>query len=268
MPLRSPARNTTPNPPAENTRRALRESEGQRSRQRPAKYRPRRAQSLTRQKSPRRSVRNRIFGVVAMAAVGLMAVTTSIPALAVNSATSAHTLDTTSSISQTTQTIEVGTVTTSAAIERDGYTVAEVPKIVPATSGKSTAVRGGTDSGQLSNQGWVLPVAGVISDPYGPRPNRPVAGVGDFHGGTDIAALCGTPVSAATGGTVTFAGSNGTSTGSRPDMRTTARFALTSDKTLPRARSSPRSETRGHPVDATFTSKSASTTRRLTRSHS
>ncbi len=145
-----------------------------------------------------------------MAAVGLMAVTTSIPALAVNSATSAHTLDTTSSISQTTQTIEVGTVTTSAAIERDGYTVAEVPKIVPATSGKSTAVRGGTDSGQLSNQGWVLPVAGVISDPYGPRPNRPVAGVGDFHGGTDIAALCGTPVSAATGGTVTFAGSNGT----------------------------------------------------------
>ncbi|GGR17218.1 M23 family metallopeptidase [Agromyces mediolanus] len=64
---------------------------------------------------------------------------------------------------------------------------------------------GGLDSGQLSGQGWALPVSGWISDPFGPRPNRPVAGVGAFHYGTDLAAGCGRPVYAATGGTVVYA---------------------------------------------------------------
>ncbi|MFK4729500.1 M23 family metallopeptidase [Agromyces mediolanus] len=64
---------------------------------------------------------------------------------------------------------------------------------------------GGLDSGQLSDQGWALPVSGWISDSFGPRPNRPVAGVGAFHYGTDIAAGCGRSVYAATGGTVVYA---------------------------------------------------------------
>jgi murein DD-endopeptidase MepM/ murein hydrolase activator NlpD len=64
---------------------------------------------------------------------------------------------------------------------------------------------GGLDSGQLSDQGWALPVSGWISDRFGPRPNRPVAGVGAFHYGTDIAAACGRGVYAATGGTVVYA---------------------------------------------------------------
>ncbi|MCM3658241.1 M23 family metallopeptidase [Agromyces mediolanus] len=64
---------------------------------------------------------------------------------------------------------------------------------------------GGLDSGQLSGQGWALPVSGWISDPFGPRPNRPVAGVGAFHYGTDLAAGCGRGVYAATGGTVVYA---------------------------------------------------------------
>ncbi|TFD15377.1 MULTISPECIES: M23 family metallopeptidase [Cryobacterium] len=62
------------------------------------------------------------------------------------------------------------------------------------------------DVGQLSEQGWALPVSGWISDSFGPRPSKPVAGVGAFHYGTDIAAGCGRAVSAATGGTVIFAG--------------------------------------------------------------
>jgi len=64
----------------------------------------------------------------------------------------------------------------------------------------------GSDSGQLSGQGWALPVSGWISDNFGPRPNRPVAGVGAFHYGTDLVAGCGVPVKAATGGTVIYSG--------------------------------------------------------------
>jgi murein DD-endopeptidase MepM/ murein hydrolase activator NlpD len=65
------------------------------------------------------------------------------------------------------------------------------------------------DSGQLSAQGWSIPVNGRISDSYGPRPNKPLPGVNDFHRGTDLAATCGTPVFAATSGVVATAGPNG-----------------------------------------------------------
>jgi murein DD-endopeptidase MepM/ murein hydrolase activator NlpD len=65
------------------------------------------------------------------------------------------------------------------------------------------------DAGQLSQQGWASPVTGRKSDGYGPRPNKPIAGVNEFHRGTDIAAGCGTPLFAATGGTVLEARPNG-----------------------------------------------------------
>ena len=58
------------------------------------------------------------------------------------------------------------------------------------------------DSGQLSAQGWASPVSGSISDGYGPRPQKPLPGVNEFHRGTDIAAGCGTGVFAATSGVV------------------------------------------------------------------
>jgi len=67
-----------------------------------------------------------------------------------------------------------------------------------------------TDLGQLSEQGWANPVTGTISDVFGPRPMKPVAGVNEFHRGTDIAAQCGTGIYAATAGTVVTAGPNGT----------------------------------------------------------
>ncbi|ANJ29043.1 hypothetical protein ATC03_17430 [Agromyces aureus] len=65
------------------------------------------------------------------------------------------------------------------------------------------------DSGQLSEQGWSQPVAGRMTDGYGPRPNKPVAGVNEFHRGTDVAASCNSPVYAATGGVVVEARANG-----------------------------------------------------------
>lgn len=74
-----------------------------------------------------------------------------------------------------------------------------------AEAAASNGSDGGLDSGQLSSQGWALPVPGWITSSFGPRPNRPVAGVGPFHYGTDIAAGCGQPVYAATGGTVLYA---------------------------------------------------------------
>lgn len=66
------------------------------------------------------------------------------------------------------------------------------------------------DTGQLADQPWALPVDGRITDGFGPRPDRPVAGVGAYHEGTDLATACGTPIHAATAGTVVQAGWNGT----------------------------------------------------------
>jgi murein DD-endopeptidase MepM/ murein hydrolase activator NlpD len=67
-----------------------------------------------------------------------------------------------------------------------------------------------SDAGQLSDQGWAQPVAGRQTDGFGPRPNKPLAGVNEFHRGTDIAAGCRTPVFAATDGVVVEARPNGT----------------------------------------------------------
>ncbi len=64
------------------------------------------------------------------------------------------------------------------------------------------------DRGQLSSQGWTKPAYGRITDNYGPRPGRP-AGANAYHRGTDIGASCGANLYAATGGTVVYAGPNG-----------------------------------------------------------
>ncbi|TFD69697.1 M23 family metallopeptidase [Cryobacterium gelidum] len=66
-----------------------------------------------------------------------------------------------------------------------------------------------TDVGQLSDQGWANPAHGAISDAYGPRPVRPIPGVGAFHFGTDIGASCKSPVLAATAGIVRAASALG-----------------------------------------------------------
>jgi murein DD-endopeptidase MepM/ murein hydrolase activator NlpD len=66
-----------------------------------------------------------------------------------------------------------------------------------------------SDAGQLSDQGWALPVTGRITSTFGPRPVKPLPGVNDFHRGTDLAAACNTAVFAATAGVVETAGPNG-----------------------------------------------------------
>lgn len=58
----------------------------------------------------------------------------------------------------------------------------------------------------IGGQGWALPISGRITSPFGPRPDRPVAGVNPYHYATDIAASCGRPVAAASAGTVAYAG--------------------------------------------------------------
>ena len=52
------------------------------------------------------------------------------------------------------------------------------------------------------------PVAGVVTSEFGYR-THPITGASDFHDGTDIAAPCGTPVRAWSGGVIAFAGPAG-----------------------------------------------------------
>lgn len=74
-----------------------------------------------------------------------------------------------------------------------------------AAGGSSTS----GDSGELSSQGWTVPAYGYITDNYGYRPGQP-AGANSFHRGTDLGSGCGSSIYAATGGTVIYAGWNGT----------------------------------------------------------
>ena len=62
--------------------------------------------------------------------------------------------------------------------------------------------------GEISDTGWVKPVAGPITDNFGWR-IAPTAGASSYHQGTDIGAGCGQKMYAATGGTVVYAGWNG-----------------------------------------------------------
>lgn len=64
----------------------------------------------------------------------------------------------------------------------------------------------GGGSAAPSGQSWVAPVSGRISSPFGPRPDKPVAGVNPFHYATDLVAGCGVPVAAASSGTVVYSG--------------------------------------------------------------
>lgn len=155
-------------------------------------------------------IRKQVFGAVALAFVSLLVVSVSLPALAVNFGPPV-------ALPQSDQAIgDPQSLSVSASevitIQRDGYTVVEAPKPAPVTY--SQTADGGTwaslDLGQLSGQGWALPVSGTITSPFGSRPNKPVDGVSDYHNGTDIAAGCGLPVYAATGGIVIEAGYQGT----------------------------------------------------------
>lgn len=65
------------------------------------------------------------------------------------------------------------------------------------------------DAGEISLSGWARPVSGRITSPYGYR-SHPVSGGWRLHTGTDIGAACSRNIYAASSGTVTYAGRNGT----------------------------------------------------------
>ncbi|WP_158251238.1 M23 family metallopeptidase [Cryobacterium sp. Y11] len=94
-------------------------------------------------------------------------------------------------------------------IQRDGFSIREAPDPASYTETANNGEWASLSPGQLSDEGWALPVLGRISSPFGSRPNKPVDGVGDFHNGTDIAAPCGRPVFAATSGQIVDSGYQG-----------------------------------------------------------
>jgi len=153
-------------------------------------------------------MRQRALGGIAMIFASLLTVSVSMPALAVNSSASGVVASGTK-FAHRPQSFTVSAAE-STAIQRDGFTVQEAP--LPQIASAQTAGGGALtslDLGQLGDQGWALPLSGTITSPFGPRPNKPVDGVSDYHNGTDIAAGCGKPVYAATAGTVIEAGSQG-----------------------------------------------------------
>lgn len=64
------------------------------------------------------------------------------------------------------------------------------------------------DPSVVSSAGFVRPVDGPVSSPFGLR-FHPILHVWKLHTGTDLSAPCGTPVKAAKAGTVAFAGNGG-----------------------------------------------------------
>jgi murein DD-endopeptidase MepM/ murein hydrolase activator NlpD len=66
----------------------------------------------------------------------------------------------------------------------------------------------GLGAGKISTTGWVRPAGGHISSPFGFRIN-PFTHSYAFHAGTDLGADCNSPIFAAHGGTVVYAGPNG-----------------------------------------------------------
>ena len=63
----------------------------------------------------------------------------------------------------------------------------------------------GTPAGVISSAGWTRPSGGNVVSGFGMRVN-PVTHAYVLHAGTDLAAACGTPIFAATAGTVSYAG--------------------------------------------------------------
>ncbi|TQL46907.1 murein DD-endopeptidase MepM/ murein hydrolase activator NlpD [Subtercola boreus] len=86
-----------------------------------------------------------------------------------------------------------------------GEQIREAAAAAAAAAAESDGSGVQVDQGQLSGQGWTRPVGGRISDGFGPRV-APTAGASSYHRGADLGAGCGTPVYAASAGTVNFAG--------------------------------------------------------------
>lgn len=197
---------TAPHDPGERTllsRRDIRALETRLREERSAKF-----AAPSKRRNPRpASLRQRAASGSGIALVALFAISTSLPALAIDSKTP-ETSATSAPKKNDLQSISAAGTTT-LPIERDGFAITDAPAPASYTDIASTGEWASLSAGQLSDQGWALPVLGRISSPFGSRPNKPVDGVGDFHSGTDIAAPCGRPVFAATDGKVVDSGYQG-----------------------------------------------------------
>ena len=162
------------------------------------------------------TMRPRLAGVSAMTLVTMIAVTSSMPAFAVDGTPTTTTTLATSEVQPQTF-VAAGAVQRT--ITRDAFGAEAKPEVLVTAAVATELVDDASeesaasieDSG-IASAAWRVPVAGRISSTFGPRPNAPVSGVSAFHKGTDLAAPCGTPVVAATDGTVEeadYAGSYG-----------------------------------------------------------
>lgn len=99
--------------------------------------------------------------------------------------------------------------TTSATVAGYEAGVAEAARIAAERAAAEAAARGIS----ISGAGWTHPVPNAyVSSSWGPRDNFYIPGVGwtgSFHNATDLAAGCGSPIYAASGGRVTYAGAIG-----------------------------------------------------------
>jgi murein DD-endopeptidase MepM/ murein hydrolase activator NlpD len=162
------------------------------------------------------TMRPRLAGMSAMTLVTMIAVTSSMPAFAVEGT---PTTTATLAVSEVQPQTFVAAGAVQLTVTRDAFGAEAKPEVLVTAAVATALVDDASedsaasleDSG-IAGAAWRVPVAGRISSTFGPRPNAPVSGVSPFHKGTDLAAPCGTPVVAATGGTVEeadYAGSYG-----------------------------------------------------------
>ena len=140
------------------------------------------------------TMRPRLAGMSAMTLVTMIAVTSSMPAFAVDGT---PTKTTTLAVSEAQPQTFVAAGAVQLTVTRDTFgaeakpevlvTAAVATELVDDASEESAA---STEDSEVASATWRVPVAGVSA----------------FHKGTDLAAPCGTPVVAATGGTVEEAG--------------------------------------------------------------
>ena len=206
----------TSTPPQPFPRRAeLRRSRAATASRRAARRTVRRSVDLLTGWAPRRASSGVTGGahlsVLSVLVVAGIAVTNTMPAFAVTPPAGTMTggIDSDTSPAQT----FVAAAAIASTATRDAFTAeakAPEPSAAPIWTTAALSNERESESALTITSEWVSPVSGRISSRYGPRPDRPVPGVGAYHYGTDIAASCGTPIVAAAAGTVVAASYVGT----------------------------------------------------------
>ncbi|MGY4858343.1 M23 family metallopeptidase [Cryobacterium sp. AP23] len=107
-------------------------------------------------------------------------------------------------------TLSEATEALAVASENASLALAESAESSAARTEEAASQLAGLLGARLSNQGWATPAVGIVNDGFGPRPDRPIAGVQAFHSGTDVGAACGSPIYAASSGVVIQTGQLGT----------------------------------------------------------